>query len=467
MNFARQEDKAKDPKSHLYRQEENRKYDRVGALERTAASEGLYKSMQGAGLNLFMPAAIVAREDGIDSRKLARRREYVSAASALVRVMEPRVGSQSAQLSGDSRRASPERRPRAKSAVPHAGDKLNDALSRAWTDRQDSLRQSKAAAAVKQLLAEAKQVDSASTAAIAKAEQTIGKLYARSQRGSQRSPEDAGDKSCAPCASLPATEQDTPDELDSSMAAKTKQRGEEKRKRVSSARLSSPVNKTKELDGKARVWDISGGLHVAGASRGTPVAHFIYHDHDSPLTQGSLHFCGHCPCNFDRPLRILHTTTPWNQRVVVVWEHLPRAPFALSCRAEICSWRLVCRYAITLPRKQDEAPGLACPCLKHHAPSVCSSRSGPYLRCVARTRLRAVLEIFSDFPLVQCLVLRRRWRNQTGSCWKGTASIHYDIPRVPRRQRLTVERCVRTYTALAATGTLDSAIRSSTHSRPK
>ena len=78
-----------------------------------------------------------------------------------------------------------------------------------------------------------------------------------------------------------------------------------------------------------------------------------------------------------------------------------------------------------------------------------------------------MLKTFSDFPLVQCLVLRRRWRNQTGSCWKGTASIHYDIPRVPRRQRLTVERCVRTYTALAATGTLDSAIRSSTHSRPK
>jgi hypothetical protein len=284
VNFARQEDKTKDPKSHLYRQEENRKYDRVGALERTAASEGLYKSMQGAGLNLFMPAAIVAREDGIDSRKLARRREYVSAASALVRVMDPRACSQSAQLSGDSTRASPERRPRAKSAVPHAGDKLNDALSRAWTDRQDSLRQSKAAAAVQQLLAEAKQVDSASTAAIAKAEQTIGKLHARSQRGSQRSPEDAGDKSCAPCAPLPATEQDTADELDSSTAATTKQRGEEKRKRVSSSRLSSPVNKTKELDGKARVWDISGGLHVAGASRGTPVAPFHYHDHDSPLS---------------------------------------------------------------------------------------------------------------------------------------------------------------------------------------
>lgn len=153
--------------------------------------------------------------------------------------------------------------------------------------------------------------------------------------------------------------------------------------------------------------------------------------------------------------------------VVVVWEHSPRAPLALSRRAEICSWRLVCRYAITLPRKQNEAPGLACPCLKHHAPSVCSSRSGPYLHCVARTCLPAVLETFSDFPLVQCWVRRQRWRNQTGSCWKGTASIHYDIHRVPRRLRLTAERCVRTYTALAATGTLDSATRSSTRSRLK
>ena len=269
VNFARQEGKAQDPKSHLYRQEENRKYDRVGALKRTAASEGLYKSMHGTGLNLFTPAAVVAREDGIDSRKLARRQEYVSAASALVRVMEPRAGSLSAQLSGESTRASPERRPRAKSAVPHAGDKLNDALSRAWTDRQDFLRQSKAAAAVKQLLAEAKQVDTASTAAIAEAEQTLEKLHARSQRGSQRSPEVVGDKTCAPCAPRPDKEQDTPDELNSATAATTKQLREEKRKRVSSARLSSPVNKTKELDGKARVWDISGGLHVASAGRGT------------------------------------------------------------------------------------------------------------------------------------------------------------------------------------------------------
>ena len=441
VNFARQEDKAKDPKSHLYRQEENRKYDRVGALERTAASEGLYKSMQGTGLNLFMPAAVVAREDGIDSRKLAQRREYVSAASALVRVMEPGTGSPSAQLSGDFTRASPERRPRAKSAVPHAGDKLNDALSRAWTDRQDSLRQSKAAAALKQLLAEAKQVDSASTAAITKAEQTIEKFHARSQRGSQRSPKDAGDKSGAPCAPRLATEQDTTNELDSFSAATTKQRGEEKRQMVSSTRLSSPVNKTKELHGKARVWDISGGLHVAGARRGTPVAPFLCHDHDS--LQGSLDVSRHVSFGSMRLAR--SSLSPAELKLGLGgWCADMRSPFLEN----------------KMKRQDSHADA-------SNTMRPASAALGPdHISTVLRPPA-CMLKTFSDFPLVQCWIRRQRWRNQTGSCWKGTASILYDIHRVPRRPRLTAERCVRTYTAWAATGTLDSAIRSSTHSRPK
>ena len=455
--FARQEDPSKDPKSHLLRREVNRKYDLVGALERTAASEGVYKSIHGpSGLNLLMSAAVVKRADGMLEGAEAKRREYVTAGGALARVMQE-TGSSSAQMSGASTRASPERppRPRARSALPHAGEKLNDALSRAWIDRQDSLRQSKAADAVKQLLAEAKEVDSASTTAIAEAERTI-----RSHRSSKRSKstvrddppgkdarvvraEGAGDKSGV---RAPATAQAAPDEASPVMATAH----EEKRTRAWSARLSMSLNKSKDLEGKARVWDMSGGLHVAGARRGetprtpaSPLHGRVARRESSAArawpavtamqpTRGQQAKPG-CPRVGRRESSAAHawaaekarlptrglqrkpccprTRAAWlrgsqsSEATVFLEFHFRgfdvllgagrqsevvsvlgfSGPWpACSCRAhpslppsdQTHLWRrCACRFAITLPRNQDQAPRPACPLLQHHASSVCSSRS--------------------------------------------------------------------------------------------
>ena len=245
MLFERQQDRNKDSRSHMLRREENGKW--VGPHERTKASQGIYHSVNApTQLSIATAAEIVDREELYDARLLSFKDSYVSAGSALARVM-----SSSAKASAAATKTASSRRIRAQSAVPHAAAKLNDTLSRAWVDRQEVERRARSAAAMRQLLVEAEQVDSTSSAALEKAEKTVEKITARSVQSGSRSKPDV-DHGVVPGA------------FDAHAEGEKGQDPAEAGFQQGSGGLRATGNKAKPLDGKARAWDISGGVHMGG-----------------------------------------------------------------------------------------------------------------------------------------------------------------------------------------------------------
>ena len=269
MLFVRQQDPgracgATDRKSHQYRVEENKKWT-GGDHDRTEASMGVYQSVVApASINLFVSSAVVEAEIAKQLRHSKNVSEYVSRGGTLARVMATGVG-----LEPNSSK----RRARAKSAVPHAATKLNDTLARAWVDRQEAQQRSRSAASIHQVLVDAEKMDRTSTAAIEEANRTIEKITAQSSRrsksalgtdeakavdtargrGKQKRTGHSREASVAPSGEL-------------SLAANTRDGSRTNKALAFSASLK---NKSKELDGRARVWDMLGGIHMVGSRRGT------------------------------------------------------------------------------------------------------------------------------------------------------------------------------------------------------
>ena len=272
--FALQEDRSKDAKSHMSVLEENRKWVMCDQT-RTDASQGFYKDRVGAqGLNLFTRSELADLELERASRERATREHYVSAGKTLSRVMAATTTSDA--QSGASTNHASSKRPRAKSAVPHAGNKLNDVMARAWMDRVDTEQRSKSAVIKRQLLQDAQRLDSTSSRALEHATMTIEKIT--STRNTRRSNAAAGGCDASEGeigrGSRGRRHRDALEDKCGAPDANSKQADASQRElvkdtarpgtRALSATLRSSLNKSKELDGKARVWDMSGGLHLTG-----------------------------------------------------------------------------------------------------------------------------------------------------------------------------------------------------------
>jgi hypothetical protein len=253
--FVRQQDRNKDSRTHMQRREQNAKW--LGPHERTQASQGTFYAVHApAQLTLATAAELIDREEAYSAGLLALKDNYVSAGGSLARAML----SSSAKESGGATKPASSKRPRAKSAVPHAAAKLNDTLSRAWVDKQEMERRARSAAAMKQLLVEAQQVDSTTSSALEKAEKTVERITARSsQDGSRRKPvvEDGGVASLSNVRGAGAQDDSQEKVLEEGL-------------------FRSTLHKPKELDGRARVWDMSGGVHMGGDRRGSPVCSWVF-----------------------------------------------------------------------------------------------------------------------------------------------------------------------------------------------
>ena len=266
--FVRQQGRNKDSRSHMQQQEQNAKW--LGPHERTQASQGTFYAVHApAQLTLATAAELIDREEAYGACLLALNDNYVSAGGALLRAML----SSSAKASGAATKPSSSKRQRAKSALPHAAAKLNDTLSRAWVDKQEMERRARSAAAMKQLLVEAQQVDSTTSSALEKAEKTVERMTARSSQNGSRSKSGVEDGSVRRNYNVRATNAQDPSQEE---------------KVLEEGHFRSTLNKPKELDGRARVWDMSGGVHMGGNRRGSSVCSLFFAESDN---DASLCWC--------------------------------------------------------------------------------------------------------------------------------------------------------------------------------